>query len=79
MADMKFHCPHCEQTLIIDEQYAGQICECPELVLNIAYDVLNLTDPERRAAYHGPECLLTKYSASLKRSSFAQGCRGQGG
>ena len=30
MADMKFHCPHCEQTLIIDEQYAGQICECPD-------------------------------------------------
>ena len=35
MPDMKFYCPYCQQHLIIDEQYAGQTCECPDMMKTV--------------------------------------------
>ncbi len=49
---------------------------CDQVVLDVGYDIENLTDPERRSAYHGP-IVTDRYGRQIPKG--AHGSRNLGG
>ncbi len=51
--DLNFHCPHCQQELLVDESAAGQLIQCPTCGAEIGVPMADATNLRPHNPIHG--------------------------